>query len=146
MMNICRQKRTGWRSRCSRRSVFGVDPSHTRQASIFGIIACGLFFIASPSVFSQKEEGAEYPVKLAFLYNFTKFVEWPPDSYGTPDAPLVMCIVGHDHFSPDLERELRTRTVGSHPVEIRSLRPNDIMSVCHMVFVPVTAEDQAARI
>jgi len=88
----------------------------------------------------------EYPVKLAFLYNFTKFVEWPPDSYLAPGAPLVICIVGHDPFSPDIEGELRSRTVGSHPIEVRTLRPSDIMSVCHMVFVPLTEKDNAARI
>jgi YfiR/HmsC-like len=146
MMNICRQKRTEWRSRCGRRSVFGVDPSHTRQASIFGIIACGLFFIASPSVFSQKEEGAEYPVKLAFLYNFTKFIEWPPDSYHAPGAPLLMCIVGHDPFSRILESDLGTRNVGGHPVEVRTLKPNDKLSVCQIVFLPAAEKQQAERI
>ncbi|MGC1684329.1 MAG: YfiR family protein [Candidatus Acidiferrales bacterium] len=94
----------------------------------------------------MNEETVEYPVKLAFLYNFTKFVEWPPDSYSTPIAPLVICIVGHDPFGQDLEGELRTRTAGSHPIEIRTLRPSDILSACHVVFVPVTAEDQAPRI
>ena len=94
----------------------------------------------------MNEETVEYPVKLAFLYNFTKFVEWPPASYRAPGAPLVICIVGHDPFSPDIEGELRSRTVGSHPIEVRTLRPSDIMSVCHMVFVPATEKDDAARI
>ena len=58
----------------------------------------------------------------------------------------MICIVGNDPFSPDIEGELRSRTVGSHPIEVRTLRPSDILSVCHMVFVPVTAEDQATRI
>jgi hypothetical protein len=92
------------------------------------------------------EKTVEYPVKLAFLYNFTKFVEWPAQSYRGPGAPLVICIVGDDPFGPDIEGELRTRTVGSHPIEVRTLRPSDIMNVCHMVFVPATAEGQATRI
>jgi hypothetical protein len=94
----------------------------------------------------MNEETVEYPVKLAFLYNFTKFVEWPPDSYHSPSAPLVICIVGNDPFSPDVEGELRTRTVGSHPIEVRTQRSSDILQVCHMVFVPATEEGQAARI
>ena len=94
----------------------------------------------------MNEDSVEYPVKLAFLYNFTRFVEWPADSYRGPDAPLVICIVGNDPFSPDIEGELRSRTTGDHPIEVRTLRPSDIMSVCHMVFVPVAAEDQATRI
>src|ERR1700691_612172 len=86
------------------------------RASIF-IFACCLFLNTSPRAFSMNEETVEYPVKRAFLYNFTKFVEWPPDSYISPSAPLVICIVGSDPFSPDIEGELRTRPVGSHPID-----------------------------
>ena len=41
---------------------------------------------------------------------------------------------------------MRTRTVGGHPVEVRTLKPTDTLSRCHMVFVPVTEKDQADRI
>jgi hypothetical protein len=91
-------------------------------------------------------ESVEYPIKLAFLYNFAKFIEWPPESYRDPGAPLEICIVGHDPFSPDSERELRTRTVGGHPVEVLTLKPTDTLRVCHMVFIPITEKDQADRI
>ena len=120
----------------------GVDPRRIRRAS-FLIIACWLFANASPRAFPLSEEGLEYPVKLAFLYNFTKFVEWPPDSYCDPGAPLEICIVGNDPFSPDSERELRTRKVRSHPVGVLTLRPTDRLRVCHMLFIPITEKDQA---
>jgi hypothetical protein len=110
------------------------------------LISGGLFLGASPEAFSQNDEGAEYSVKLGFLYNFTKFVEWPSDSFREPEAPLVICIVGHDPFRQDLEAELRTRKVGGHPVEVRTQTPNDKLSVCHIVFVPVTEKNQSDRI
>src|SRR6202521_3200511 len=115
MMNIRLQKRTyrasGWGSR------FGVriDSCRILRASFFAIIAGGLFLSAAPKALSQNEEGAEYSVKFGFLYNFTKFVEWPPDSFRDPGAPLVICIVGHNPFRQDLKAELRTRKVGGHP-------------------------------
>ena len=143
MMNIRLRKRNDRGSGSAFRGQ--VDSRRIRRASFF-IVACWLFSNASPKALSLNEESVEYPVKLAFLYNFTKFVEWPSDSYRDPGAPLVICIVGHDPFSPDLEGELRTRTVGGHPVEVRTLRPTDTLSVCHIVFVPVTEKDQAARI
>jgi len=88
----------------------------------------------------------EYPVKLAFLYNFTKFVEWPAASFRDANAPLSICIVGDDPFSTDLEGELRTRKVGGHPVEVKRLKPTDTLSACQIVFVPATAKNQVARI
>jgi hypothetical protein len=115
-----------------------------RRASFF-IVAC--WFLLNPlNSLSVNEESLEYPLKLAFLYNFTKFVEWPSDSFRVPGASLAICVIGNDPFSPDLEAELRTRRVGSHPVEIKTLKSSDELSVCHMVFVPVTEKSQAARI
>jgi hypothetical protein len=111
----------------------------------FLIFACWNFLIPATAL-SQNEETAEYPLKLAFLYNFTKFVEWPAAAYSGPGAPLSICIVGEDPFSPDLEGELRTRKVESHPVEVKKLKPTDILSACHMVFVPAAEKSQAVRI
>jgi hypothetical protein len=116
------------------------------RASIFALVAGGLYLSASPKALSNNEEGAEYSVKLGFLYNFTKFVEWPPDSFRDPGAPLVICIVGHDPFRQDLEAELRTRKVGDHPIEVRTQTTNNKLSVCHIMFVPVTEKNQSDRI
>jgi hypothetical protein len=147
MMNIRGQKHNdgaaGWRPQDC---IVRVDSRRIQRASIFLIIASWFLLSVSPSAHSQNEESAEYTVKLAFLYNFTKFVEWPPDTYRDPGAPLVICVVGHDPFRQDLEGELRTRIVGGHPVEVRTLKPNDKLNMCQIVFVPVTEKEQADRI
>jgi hypothetical protein len=124
----------------------GGDTRGNGRAAFFLIIACCFFLIVPPNAISQKEERGEYTVKLAFLYNFTKFIEWPPDAYSDPSAPLMICVVGHDPFSEALEGELRTRSVGAHPVDVRTMRTNDKLSMCQIVFVPVTESTQADRI
>lgn len=144
-MNICLQKRHDGGSGWGWCFVARLRSCPIRRASFF-IIACWLFLNASPNAQSQNEETVEYPVKLACLYNLTKFVEWPPGSYRDAGAPLAICIVGDDPFSADLEEELRTRTVGGHPVAIKTLGTNDTLSTCHIVFVPVAEKNQAARI
>ncbi len=141
MINLRVQQRNDGESSCGRRPVARFASRRIRRISFFLVAFC-LLSNASPKALSQNEEGVAYPVKLAFLYNFTKFVEWPANSYRDAAAPLAICIVGHDPFSPDLEGELRTRTVGGHPVEVRTLTPNDALSVCHVVFVPATEKDQ----
>jgi uncharacterized protein DUF4154 len=145
-MNIPLQKCNHCGSAWCRRFVFSVVSRRILRASFFALIAVGLFLSASPNAFPQNEEGAEYSVKLGFLYNFTKFVEWPPDSFRDPGAPLVICIIGHDPFRQDLKAELRTRKVGNHPVDVRTQTPNDKLSACHIVFVPVTEKNQSDRI
>jgi hypothetical protein len=115
-----------------------------RRASFF-MFACWLFSTA-PRAFSLNGEGVEYPLKLAFLYNFTKFVEWPPDSYRDAGAPLAICIVGRDPFSPEIEGDLRTKIVEGHPVEVLNLKSTGTLSVCHIVFIPATEKDQVNKI
>jgi len=100
----------------------------------------------TPQALSTNGEGVEYPVKLAFLYNFSKFIEWPAGSFRSPRAPLTICIVGRDPFSPEIEGDLRTRMVGGHPVEVLTLKLSDVLQGCHMVFIPATEKDQAGRI
>jgi len=109
------------------------------------ILACWLCWSAPPALPSNGE-GVEYSVKLAILYNFTKFIEWPPDSYRDPSAPVRICIVGRDPFSPGMESDLRTRTVGRRPIEVVALKATETLKLCHMVFVPVTERDQGAKI
>jgi hypothetical protein len=101
---------------------------------------------APPGALALNGEDVEYPAKLAFLYNFAKFIEWPPGSYRSPSAPLVICIAGHDPFSAGTENELRTRTALGHAIEIRALPATDTLSICSMVFIPVTERDQADNI
>jgi hypothetical protein len=110
------------------------------------IILCWFLFNASANALSLNGESAEYTLKLAFLYNFAKFVEWPSESFRSPDAPLAICIAGHNPFSLDVENELRTRPVGGRPVEFVVPKPTDTLNVCNVVFIPVTEKDQAAGI
>jgi hypothetical protein len=108
-------------------------------------LICWLF-CSTPPAFSTNGEGVEYPVKLAFLYNFSKFIEWPAGSFRFPGASLAICIVGLDPFSPVSEGGLRSRVVAGHPVAVRTLKPTDPLGECHMVFIPATEKDQAGRI
>ena len=115
------------------------------RAALCLLSVCCLLLRFPPGGLSQ-DRAVEYPVKLAFLYNFTKFIEWPAASYRDPQAPMVICIVGHDPFDPGLEEDLRRRRAGGHPMEVRTLKPGDMLAGCHIVFVPVSDGQQALRI
>ena len=144
MMNTCRKRRFNWESEWGRHFALRADLRRIGRAFFF-IAACWHFWNI-PNLLALNEGNAEYSVKLAFLYNFAKFIEWPPGSFRDPGAPLAICIIGHDPFSSDIEGELRSRTVGGHPVQFRTLGPNDTLSVCQIVFVPATEKAQADRV
>ena len=70
----------------------------------------------------------EYEVKAAFIYNFMKFVEWPPeknnseDSDSNPENRMVIGILGVNPFGsafgPILDKEVHGRKI--HLLEIPS--------------------------
>jgi len=129
-----------------KRSEKGCISARSDSRRIGRACAAIIFYTFFSQAFSLNGESMEYPVKIAFLYNFAKFVEWPPVAYRSPGAPLTICIVGHDPFSPEIEAEVRSKSVSGHPIEILTLKPTDLLRLCHMVFIPVTEKDQADKI
>ena len=76
----------------------------------------------------------EYAVKAAYLYNFAKFVEWPPETFADADAPLRVCIAGDNPFGGALAT-LSDKTVGSHRVEVLLVPATTGFDQCHIVFI-----------
>ncbi len=56
--------------------------------------------LAAPGT-AWAEVASEYDVKAAFLYNFTKFVEWPPSAFPS-DSSMQLCVLGQDPFGKSL--------------------------------------------
>jgi hypothetical protein len=79
---------------------------------------------------------SEYDVKAAYLFKFTKFVEWPSSAFASADAPFVIGIVGRDQFG-GLDRILVGKRIGDRALEVRYLASGDgaAMRGCQMIFV-----------
>jgi hypothetical protein len=77
----------------------------------------------------------EYQVKGAFLLNFTKFVNWPPQVFQGPGDPIAICILGEDPFGPLLDRAARETVVGTRTVSVRQIADGQQASQCQIVFV-----------
>ena len=48
---------------------------------------------------AQENQVPEADLKAAFLYNFTKFVDWPADAFPDSDAPIHVGIFGDEALS-----------------------------------------------
>lgn len=67
---------------------------------------------------AQAKAPSEYAVKAAFLYNFTKFVEWPPDALDEKDTLLQICVIGESPFGDELENTIEGKKVDGKSVTI----------------------------
>jgi hypothetical protein len=76
----------------------------------------------------------EYPVKAQVIERFTRFIDWPTQSFAGPDAPFVLCIMGSSPIEPHLER-IAQRRVKERRTELRRLKPSADASACHLLFI-----------
>ena len=92
-------------------------------------------WLLSPGVSRGETPGSrEYEVKVAFLYNFAKFVEWPPESFKNETSPFVLGILGTDPFGAALEN-LKDKTVRGRKLIIRKLAHLENFEECHILFI-----------
>lgn len=106
-----------------------------RATALLALLACAILLIVPSQACAQGNDEAEYRVKLAFLYNFTQFVQWPPEAFSSPGSTLTICVAGQDPFKGEIEQSLRGRTAGGHPIQIRKLKPDDEVKTCQILFV-----------
>lgn len=77
----------------------------------------------------------EPQIKALFLFNFTKYVEWPEPAFGGPTAPLIIGIVGAPAVAEPLEKLAAGKSLNGHPIVIRRLEPADQTAPCHILFL-----------
>lgn len=77
----------------------------------------------------------EESLKAAFLYNFSRFVEWPPESFTGVEEPLVVGIFGPGGVGPVLEEIVGGQTAEGRPMAVHYLDRLEEVSRCHLLFV-----------
>lgn len=99
-----------------------------------------VFLIGFMSLGIQAADDTPSKIKATFIYNFTKYIEWPA-SYR--QGNFVIGIVGITPLFKDLSNMAATKKAGSQPFEIQSFPNVNAISKCHLLFV---AADNAANI
>ena len=100
--------------------------------------ACGTLlsvlvtFAAPAGVPGQTGQPGEKAVKAAFLYNFTKFVNWPQSAFGDPATPFRVCVFD-PAFRRDVEEMLAGETMEGRPLRVVTPEPGDVKS-CHVAY------------
>lgn len=98
---------------------------------------------AAPARAQPPEAGAN-AVKAAFLYNFTKFVEWPANAFEGPRSPFRVCVFADAAFRRDLEGMLAGESVGARPVTV-SADPREVRG-CHVAYFGTAAMERASQL
>jgi hypothetical protein len=103
-----------------------------------------VFFAIPGNARAQAAE--EYELKAAFLYNFAKFVDWPPAAFPDPNASFRICVLGKDPFGGSLQDAVGGEEIAGHKLIV--VRTNFLPKPagCQILFISRSERDQTAQI
>lgn len=104
-----------------------------RRLVVLSFLALAIRMDRSVQLSAQTVEDSR--VKAAYLYNFAKFVEWPPKAFRSPEDPTVICVVGDERTSDVLESGLSGKRAGGKLVEARRPDSSSGIRSCHVLFI-----------
>jgi hypothetical protein len=98
------------------------------------------FLCALQPLLAARSAGAaeplsEYQVKAVFVFNFSRFVEWPAQAFKSPNQPFSICILGDDPFGAKLDETVRGEEINQHPLQVRRLRQVLDADECQILYI-----------
>jgi len=84
---------------------------------------------------AQIPQPTEYQLKAAFLYNFAKFIDWPPEAFADDKAPFVFGILGDNPFGNDLEQTVAGKNINERPISVQVFHTAAEATHCQILFI-----------
>ncbi len=85
---------------------------------------------------------SDYRVKAAYLYYFTTFVDWPPETFSRSGDALVIGILGEDPFGGILDETLRGKTVNNRRFIVKRFGSIKEARESHILFISSSERDR----
>jgi len=96
------------------------------------MIALCLMILGAKYAHTEPLIGLEYNVKAGFIYNFAKFVEWPPDAFENNNV-MGLCFVSDNPMS-DVLFKLNDQTVSDKKIKVRKCEDDDSIEGCNIFY------------
>lgn len=120
-------------------------PGHRRAAFLQFVALATLSAFILTSIVHAQSTPTEYQVKAAYLYNFAKFVEWPPGAMSS-DSPFNICVLGHDPFDPTFGAGIAGESIKGKSVAIKRIRRAQDAAGCQILFISTSEEARVKEI
>lgn len=91
------------------------------------LLSLSIAIVLAVTVYGQAEK-----VQAMFVYNFTKYVEWPVSSRS---GSFVIAVYGNSPIYGELIKVAGTKSAGTQPIEVRRIKSVGDISSQHIVFI-----------
>jgi hypothetical protein len=87
------------------------------------------------SVVRAQDLPDEEQVKAVFIFNFTKFIDWPASAFSAPESPFIIGVVGKQSISSYLQEAIAGEYAAGRTIMIKHYSsPKDIRN-CHILYI-----------
>ena len=81
-------------------------------------------------------------MKAAYVYNFTKFIEWATEDGGRDRAAtVIVCVLGSDPVGSALDEVASLESKG-RPILVHHVRSGDHIPACHILYIATTEAER----
>jgi hypothetical protein len=122
--------------------------SFTSTAGLLVVCGASAFLFARQARTEEMESRAketEAKIKVAYIYNLPKFVDWPADEKPSATEPLRICMIGADPIRTVLG-ELSIRKVNERPIEVVQIKDPHALPPCHLLYISRSEERQLSLV
>src|SRR5438552_2507599 len=107
-----------------------------------------LCFLLSAGALLSAEGPApsEDQVKAAILFNLTKYVDWPAQSFANTNSPLILGILGEDNFGDDFRRMVEQKSINGRKLLVRHLASSEGAQAVHLLFISASEKKRLPEI
>lgn len=113
--------------------------------TLVSLIACLPLMGPAFSSAQTTSKSLEYQVKAVYVYNFLKFVDWPPGTFSAETDPINVCVIG-EHPIGDALEPIEKQTARGRPIRLHRLNPHTRVQNCQVVFVGALNSQQASTL
>ena len=87
--------------------------------------------------------GQAEKVQAMFVYNFTKYIEWPAS---TKSGNFVIAILGNSPIYEELIKIAQSKNVGNQTIVVRKINSTSEISDQHIVFISENKSSEIERV
>jgi hypothetical protein len=103
----------------------------SRRRRSAGCVVAAVLLLCSQG---RAQDVMESSLKAAFIYNFAKFTEWPPDVLPATGS-FTACVLGDTPLREALERTVKGRQFSGRAVVVSEVQLDGKLRSCHLLYV-----------
>lgn len=119
------------------------------MAVLTRLLICAIAALAAPpggtAAAERREQASERDIKAAFLYNFTKYIEWPPDAFPSAGEPFRFCVLADEDFTRRVSSFVVGEGVQGRPIHFVVPSVSEIRR-CQILFIGRQAAGRIAAL